>query len=1010
MGATAVAGKRIGGRRWLAAGVVGMLVALATVPAWATGPAAAAGPPAITLSTTSASPGTDVQVSGTGFTPGEKVQPVWNYSGPGTGVPQASYFYFNPTVVADASGSVTTDFFVPDTAGGTYTVAAVGLTSQLVATAPFTVTPRIDIGDSFGSAGSVLTLAGWGLGAKEPASVTWDATGAVMATATTDVHGAFQGRTFAVPAGTTAGTYGVTMTGGVSGLVAHATFTVGAPPQSPSAGPDDWATFGFNAQQTRDYPASATGFGTSALSLKWQTLTAPVRELDSSTTVSHGIAYVGTVHGTLYAMNAATGAVLWTFAAHGPIYGSPNVVGGVLYFGTVDLPNEGIVGNEVYALDATTGTQLWEDTLPNGGVWYAPTVDSGRVIVPMANKEGQSGGVVAYSATTGLQLWNDNLAEGVWSPASVDPTGTSLYLDTGNPCLSVGTPSPGDGCSGSVLDINPATGSIVWSYRVPDLSGDDDCGTAPAYDNGALFVGCKNGIEYSFNATTGAILWQFNTGLTGDSGIFSSAAVANGVVYFGAGDAKIHALSETTGTQLWSYPTTGAVIGSPIVADGAVYAASAGGTLYALDLSGHLLASAALGGPTLASPSLADGVLYQTVKTGNVDAFTVAAHGTLDHLVLSPATATVASGTPQAYTATGYDQYGNSLGDVTGSTAFSIGPDGTCAGASCSATVAGPHTVTGTDGTATGTATLTVTGTGPLDHLVLSPSTASVGAGVSQAYTATGYDRNGHSLGDVTASTTFSIGPDGACAAATCSATTTGPHTVTGTDGTATGTATLTVKAPTVEDNFQRANTTAGWGTTTNTDGIANLPWQTTLDGSSPYGFINNQHGVIVYAGTTGHKVAGYVNTPPVLGGDTLARFRMTATDAALAGVIVQHSDTSNWYQADIATTSQYGFTKNTLELTIRRAGVMIHAADAPFVVAANTDYWIREVVQVSGGVAHISARAWADGTPEPNTWLVTYNDTTPLPPGNGGAMGDWLRLPQAGEQTQFSAWAYTSP
>jgi len=218
------------------------------------------------------------------------------------------------------------------------------------------------------------------------------------------------------------------------------------------------------------------------------------------------------------------------------------------------------------------------------------------------------------------------------------------------------------------------------------------------------------------------------------------------------------------------------------------------------------------------------------------------------------------------------------------------------------------------------------------------------------------------------------------------------------------------VKPPTVEDNFQRADTTTGWGTTTNADGITILPWQTSLDGSSPYGFISNQHGVIVYAGVTGHKVAGYINTPPVMGGDTLARFRVTATDAGLAGVIVQHSDRSNWYQADIATTSQYGFTKNTLELTIRRAGTMIHAADAPFVVVANTDYWIREVVQVSGGVAHIAARAWADGTPEPNTWMVTYDDSTPLPPGNGGAMGDWLRDPQAGEQTQFSAWSYTSP
>ncbi len=867
----------------------------------------------------------DIRVSGVGFTPGEEVQPVWNYSGPGTGVAQASFYYFNPIGVADPTGAVTADFFVPDTAGGVYTVAAVGMTSHSVATAQFTVVPRIDIGSSFGAAGTVLDLTGWGLGVKEPLAVTWDSTGAVIANATTDSKGYFHGRTFTVPAGTKPGAYGITMTGSVSGLKAHATFQVGTAPQSPSPGPDDWATFGFDTQQTRAYPASTAGFSSSALALKWQLTTGPVREIDSSTTISNGIAYVGTVHGTLYAINTTTGAVLWTFAAHGPIYGSPNIVNGVLYFGTVDTPNEGIVGNYVYALDAATGTVLWADPLPNGGAWYAPTVNAGRVIVPMANKEGESGGIVAYSATDGTQLWYDNLLEGVWSPASLDPTGTQLYVDTGNPCTSVSSPSPGDGCSGSALDIDPTTGAIRWEYRVPDLSGDDDCGTAPAYDDGMVFVGCKNGIEYAFNALTGAIVWQFNTGLSGDSGIFSSAAVANGVVYFGAGDSKIHAVSESSGVQLWSYPTQGAVIGSPIVADGAVYDASAGGTLYALSLGGTLLASASLGGPTLASSSLADGVLYQTVKTGAVDAFTVASYGTVNHLVVSPPTTTVDAGVPQAYTATLYDQYGNSLGDVTASTTFSIAPDGSCSGASCSASVTGPHTVTATDGTASGTAV-------------------------------------------------------------------------------------LTVKPPTAEDNFLRANTTAGWGTTTNTDGIANLPWQKELDGSSPDGFMNNQNGVIVYTGTTGHKLAGYINTPAVLGGDTLARFRVTATDAALAGVIVQHSDSSNWYQADIATTTQYGFTKNTLELTVRRAGVMIHAADAPFAIVANTNYWIREVVQVTGGVAHIAARAWADGTPEPSTWLVTYNDPTPLPAGNGGAMGDWLRSPQAGEQVQFSAWSYTSP
>ena len=39
--------------------------------------------------------------------------------------------------------------------------------------------------------------------------------------------------------------------------------------------------------------------------------------------------------------------------------------------------------------------------------------------------------------------------------------------------------------------------------------------------------------------------------------------------------------------------------------------------------------------------------------------------GSLDHITISPASATIAAGESQAYTAQGVDQYGNSLGDVT---------------------------------------------------------------------------------------------------------------------------------------------------------------------------------------------------------------------------------------------------------------------------------------------------------------------------------------------------------
>src|SRR6185369_10698794 len=130
----------------------------------------------------------------------------------------------------------------------------------------------------------------------------------------------------------------------------------------------------------------------------------------------------------------------------------------------------------------------------------------------------------------------------------------------------------------------------------------------------------------------------------------------------------------------------------------------------------------------------------------------------LDHLALSPASASISSGGSQAYTAQGRDQYDNSLGDMTAATTFSIAPNGSC-----------------------------------IDHIVISPATATIAAGGSQAYTAEGFDAANNSLGDVTAATTFSIGPNGSCTGATCTATVSGAHTVTGNDGGKTATASLNV-------------------------------------------------------------------------------------------------------------------------------------------------------------------------------------------------------------------------
>ncbi len=67
----------------------------------------------------------------------------------------------------------------------------------------------------------------------------------------------------------------------------------------------------------------------------------------------------------------------------------------------------------------------------------------------------------------------------------------------------------------------------------------------------------------------------------------------------------------------------------------------------------------------------------------------------LDHIVISPSSVSITAGESQAFTTEAFDRYNNSLGDVTGMTTFTISPDGSCTGASCTASAAGAHTVTG---------------------------------------------------------------------------------------------------------------------------------------------------------------------------------------------------------------------------------------------------------------------------------------------------------------------------
>ena len=68
--------------------------------------------------------------------------------------------------------------------------------------------------------------------------------------------------------------------------------------------------------------------------------------MTSSPAVVGGVIFVGSLDGKVYALNAATGALIWSYTTGDWVASSPAVVGGVVYVGSGD--------GKVYALNAAT--------------------------------------------------------------------------------------------------------------------------------------------------------------------------------------------------------------------------------------------------------------------------------------------------------------------------------------------------------------------------------------------------------------------------------------------------------------------------------------------------------------------------------------------------------------------------------------------------------------------------------------------------------------------------------
>lgn len=111
--------------------------------------------------------------------------------------------------------------------------------------------------------------------------------------------------------------------------------------------------------------------------------------------------FVANGYGRVAALDPATGKVIWEVKVGAPVHSGPTVANGRVFVITVE--------NELFALDAKNGTQLWQHAgLPQtasllGGA--SPAVE-GEVVVAAFS----SGELDALEFENGLPLWSDNLA------------------------------------------------------------------------------------------------------------------------------------------------------------------------------------------------------------------------------------------------------------------------------------------------------------------------------------------------------------------------------------------------------------------------------------------------------------------------------------------------------------------------------------------------------------------------------------------------------------------------
>jgi polyvinyl alcohol dehydrogenase (cytochrome) len=395
----------------------------------------------------------------------------------------------------------------------------------------------------------------------------------------------------------------------------------------PFAGPM-WNGWGAGLENRHFQSAEQAGLSAAQvphLALKWAFGFPDTASAWAQPTVAGGRVFVGGQNGTVYALDATRGCILWTFTARAGVRASvtlgPRLGAGR---GAVYPAYVADQQGNAYALDAASGRQLWSrrvDAHPLVRLTGAPVVYGGRVYFPISSyEEGGKppgyacctfrGGVIALDARSGDVIWRAytitqpptmirTYADGtqawgpaggaVWSAPTIDVKRNVLYVGVGN--TYSGAPQP---TTDSVIAFDLKNGQMRWSRQMNPgprdvfgcTPGEINCGerAGPDFDFGAapvlarlpnghdvVIAGQKSGVVYALDPDKqGAENWHYRAGGgSGLGGIEWGIAVDGEQAYVPVAEiynpepGGLHAVSIATGRRAWYAPPLPPACGKP---------------------------------------------------------------------------------------------------------------------------------------------------------------------------------------------------------------------------------------------------------------------------------------------------------------------------------------------------------------------------------------------------------------------------------------------------------------